>query len=132
MANNNSTDYKYSLAYCLEPLPEGGLTKAEMEAHPKYGPGGWGGCDKFVLASVLEMEDGSSSTMIVSGDPDGESLPAAEIYKIVILLCRKLAMDGKLSNPREAMCWAFFNASLELMGHKPQDLATTRKLFADD
>ena len=37
MVTNKSTDYKYSLAYCLEPIPGGGLTKAEMEAHPKYG-----------------------------------------------------------------------------------------------
>lgn len=131
---NKFTDYKYRLGYCVEALPGDGLTKKEMQAHPRYGTEGWGGCDKFVLASILEMEDGSSSTLIGSGQSDGSDisvLPADEIYKIVMLLCRKLAMDGELGKGREGLCWSFFNANVVAMGHPPQDLEKVRKTFGD-
>ena len=78
------------------------------------------------------MENGSSSTMIVSGDPDGENLPAIDIYKIVVMLCRKLAMEGELGGIKEQNCWTFFNAQLVNMGLKPQDLDRARKIFAED
>lgn len=128
----NSTEPKYRIAYFLEPFPGDGLTKSDIEAHPKYGQGNWGYTDKLVVASIVESEDGSSSTQLFSRQHDGRPLPADEIYKVVMFLCRKLAMEGELGKGREGLCWAFFNANVEAMGHPPQNLEEVRKLFADD
>ena len=129
---SDPTSTKYKIAYILKPLPGDGMTKEEMQAHPKYGPEGWGGTDKCVVASIIESSGGSRSIELHSRQHDGGPLPAVEIYELIMLLCRKLAMDGELGETREAMCWAFFNANLELMGLNPQDLDRARKLFAGE
>lgn len=130
MTDTNSTKPKYRIAYMLKPLPGDGLTKGEMQAHPEYA--GWGGTDRCVIASILDFPDGGSSTQLFSRQQDGRSLPEDEIYKIVTFLCRKLAINGELSEDKEALCWAFFNANVQAMGHTPQDLDEVRKLLADE
>ncbi len=128
MSDKTSTECRYRVAYAIEEIEGDGLTKAEMQAHPKYGPGKWGGTDKFIIALILESE-GGRSTQIHSRQYDGSELPAIEIYELVVLLCRKLAMEGELGGIKEQNCWTFFNAQLALMGLPPQDLEHARELF---
>lgn len=131
MSDKTSTENRYRIVYRIKPLEGEGLTKEELQAHPKYGPEDWGFADKVIVGSILESETGRS-TMIFSRQHDGSSLPVTEIYEFVVLLCRQLAMGGKLGEVEEHNCWMVFNAHLTKMGLPPQTLERARERFGVD
>jgi len=121
--------YRYKVGYCIEPFPGDGLTREEIENHEKFA--GWGGTDKFILCSILEVADGASSFQVITSDHRRQELPSAEVYKMVLLMARQLAIGGTLTPQMTTICWDMFNSNLIMMGLPQQNLGKVRAMFAE-
>ncbi len=123
------SEHKYKVAYKTIPLGEG-KTKAELLADPELE--GYGGTDEHILVSTLLPEDGSRSVAWTSSDADGNALPERDIFQVMVLMARNLAINGELDKSREGLCWAIWNAQLDEMSLPPQDLEDARRRFGPE
>lgn len=82
---------KYDIRYTLdlESRPDG-YTKEDVLSDRQ------GLTDKFLLASVLKEEDGSSSTQIIGMKKDKKELTPEEIFEFWVLLGASLHDEKKL------------------------------------
>jgi hypothetical protein len=95
----------YRLKYRLDHHPEG-FTKEEAQ---EAGEEGFGSCDKAVLISIIEPEDGSLSTLFLSKDGNtGEELTEREMFKIWTLYAHRLSQSEELGEGERQLCYEVF------------------------
>lgn len=102
----------YRILYRLDPKPEG-LTKEQAKAAAEEG---FGACDKAILFSIIEPEDGSLSTLILSRDgKTGEELDDFDLFKHWTLFAHRLAQSQTLDEGRRGLATQVFKIVSEAL-----------------
>jgi hypothetical protein len=102
------SQHKYKVIYDFEAKPEG-LTKEEV-------PEGKSATDSLLCVSILYPEDGSLSVYILGVDGRTGEMPTDhEMYKVWMMLTKRMANSQTLSPNRRANCAAVWQMICETM-----------------
>lgn len=133
-------EHRYRLAYMAVPIPDGGMTKAEIQQRAgelrklfaEADDADVGFTDALVLSSLLFPPDGSFSSMVIDydGRDHGDRVPTIDMFKAFMHFARTLGLRGDLEQSRRDFCWDVWNDIMESMFGKRQTREEARGVDA--
>jgi hypothetical protein len=125
------TTYRYPVVYSIE--SQANLTAEEVKARGPL----WGGCERIILISIIGQAGNGEvySQQIASLGPDGEPLPAREVFEAWTMLAHGLMKDPTLPEGPQLVCRQAFEmiraARLDSGGRRDLALRFARALVKE-
>ena len=105
---------EYSVKYFIE---KGKFTKEELEEQ------GFGGCDAFLLASILREENGGLKVGWGSVDgqqPEAKKIPDRELFHIIVMMMLKIEKSVELEEWQRLLLQSHCRAVKDVITGRPR------------